>query len=83
MTCLCHIVVSDAMYGSCYFGDMYGTTISVGRTYTLHARVGRAVGHHLVQAYLHDMVVAYLHAGGLKVKESDWFSKVEFHFYSS
>ena len=74
-----HVGVGDAVHGGGLLGYVHRLALGVGGAHALHAGVGGAVGHHLVQAYLHNVVVAHLHAGGLKVEEDDRFGEVEFH----
>ena len=74
-----HVGIGDAVHGGGNLGDVYGVAVGVGGAHALDTRVGGAVGHHLVQAYLHDVVVTHLHAGGLEVEEDDGFGEAQFH----
>ena len=73
------IVIRDAVDGGGEFGDVDGLAILVDRADALDAGVGAAVGHHLMEANLDNMVVSYLDTGSLKVEEDDRFGEVKIH----
>ena len=67
------------MNGGGDFGNVNGTTHSVGWAYTQDEGLGGVVGVHLVETDFDYVVGAYIDAGGFKVEEDQGTGKVEEH----
>jgi hypothetical protein len=74
-----NIGIGYAMDSGGHLWDMNGIALFVDRADALDTGIGGAIGHHLVEANLDNMVVSYLDAGSLKVKEDDRFGEVKIH----